>query len=165
MILGNEPNVRLVDILDADVIRIPLDSSDKWDAIRELVDHCVAAGTLHPDKKDAALEAVVHREETMSTGLERGIAIPHGASTEVDEIVAALGVCREGIIFDSVDGEKTSLILLMIIPKNKFQKHIRTLAGISRLLNHDDLRQRIIESENADEVMEIIRNAEKSEYL
>lgn len=161
MSAGGEPNVRLMDILSESLIATPLQSDNKWDAIRELVNLCVSNGILPQEKHQAALDAVLHREQTMSTGLERGIAIPHGAVPEINEIVAALGISREGLEFESVDGDPTQIVLLMVIPKNMFQKHIRTLAGISHLLDHESLRQRLILASTAKDAFTAIQEAEK----
>lgn len=160
MSLGGEPIVRLMDILNESLIATPLQSTDKWDAIRDLVNLCVTSGILAPEKQQAALDAVLHREQTMSTGLERGIAIPHGAVPEINEIVAALGISKEGIEFESVDGDPTQIVLLMVIPKNMFQKHIRTLAGISHLLDNEQLRQRLVSANTPKDVFAVIREAE-----
>lgn len=158
---GVEPNVRLMDILSASLIETPLKSTNKWDAIQELVNLCAASGALPQDKLEAAAEAVSHREQTMSTGLERGIAIPHGALPDIHGVIGALGISRDGIEFESVDGELTHLVLLMIIPKNMFQKHIRTLAGISHLLDHDDLRRQLISANTPQDAMAAIQKAEE----
>lgn len=165
MVLGSDPSVRLVDILDERAVVLPLRGADKWEAIRALVNRCVEQGALSPEGAESALAAVLHREETMSTGLEHGIAIPHGATEQVDDIVAALGICPEGIEFNSLDQTPARIVLLMIIPKSKFQKHIRTLAAISRLLTQADYRQRIIDAASPAEALDAIRDAEKNEYL
>ncbi|UCD57499.1 MAG: PTS sugar transporter subunit IIA, partial [Candidatus Hydrogenedentota bacterium] len=99
-------------------------------------------------------------ERSMSTGMERGIAIPHANSPLIDEVVGALGISKTGIPFESLDGQPVQLVILLVIPKDKFQQHVRTLAGIARLFNQDQMTRALRNATSAEGAMEIIRAEE-----
>ena len=105
---------------------------DKWAAIESLVDHLVADGRIDAEGRDEIFEQVIERERSMSTGMERGIAIPHAAVDGLSEVAACLGiVSREGgLAFESVDGQPAHLIVLLLIPRAQKLLHIRTLAHL-----------------------------------
>ena len=106
--------------------------------ITELID-CLVAGRLVHDR-EAALNAVFTRERTRSTGIGSGIAIPHGKCTGAQELVMALGVARDPIDFDSVDGKPVTIVILLVSPVDQTGPHIQALARISRLMLDDEFK-------------------------
>ena len=126
----------------------------------ELVDLLISAHELRLGDRAAVIEAVCAREKSMSSGLARGLAVPHGAVDCVQEIVAALGVSRTGIPFESADGNPARLIILLVIPRDTFQEHVGTLAGIARLAGNQNLRDRICAAGSAVDVMNLIYELE-----
>jgi mannitol/fructose-specific phosphotransferase system IIA component (Ntr-type) len=74
--------------------------------------------------------------------------------------VGAIGISKPGIPFESLDGQPARIIILIVIPKDKFQHHVRTLAGVARLFNHDHMTRALRAAETADEAMNIIRTEE-----
>ena len=157
--------MRLIEILREDLIKIGLEAQDKWEAIEEMVNLLVSTHEIRMRDKREVFTAVVEREKTMSTGLGHGIAIPHGASTSVDQFVGAMGISRNGIEFQAIDGKPVYLILMLVVPENVFAKHIKTLAGIARLLNNDDFRQQLMNSETAEAVIDLIQQEEGKEFF
>ncbi len=155
--------MHLTDLIQDDVIRLPLEAKDKWQAIEELVDALVEAHELRLTDRAEVVEAVTTREKSMSTGIGHGIALPHGAVDRVREIVAALGVSREGVPFQAPDGKPVHIVVLLVIPKGSFQQHVRTLAGIARLARTEELRERIIGAESVAQVMDAIYEVELAE--
>jgi len=151
----------LSELLQEDLVKTTLDAATKWEAIEELVDLLISAHELRLADRAAVVEAVVAREKSMSTGLARGLAVPHGAVDCVREVVACLGISRTGIPFDSADGRPARLVILLVIPSDSFQRHVGTLAGIARLARHEDLRDRICSAERASDVMDVIFELEK----
>ncbi len=125
-----------------------------------MIDLAKQAGEIPPEHRDKILETVFERERSMSTGMEKGIAIPHASLALIDHVVGAIGIARTGIPFESLDGQPASLIILLVIPKDKFQQHVRTLAGIARLFNHDEMTRALRQAKNPDEAMEIITEEE-----
>ena len=97
----------------------------------------------------------------MSTGIGDGIAIPHGKSAAVTELVAAMGTQRRGVDFDALDGEPAFVFFLLVSPANVSGPHIKALARISRLLKNDAFKKKLIEANSAEEIIAIIEVAER----
>jgi PTS system nitrogen regulatory IIA component len=141
-------------ILAKETIVMRLKSDSKDGVIEELIDTLVTAGKIK-DRK-AALKAVLEREKKMSTGLQNGIAIPHGKTDTLDVLVASIGIKPDGIPFESLDGEPARIILLTVSPASRTGPHIQFLADISRVLHNDETRQKVLEAANEDEVLELL---------
>jgi len=149
----------LTKILQPSCVKVPLESKDKEPAIIELVDLLDANGLLL-DKK-TALDAVMAREQTRSTGIGSGIAIPHGKCNAVKELVIAIGIAHEAIDFASVDGKPVSIIILLVSPADQTGPHIQALARISRLMLDEEFRQSLETATSAEQVYELLSNKEK----
>jgi fructose-specific phosphotransferase system IIA component len=141
-------------ILAKETIVMRLKSDSKDGVIEELIDTLVTAGKIK-DRK-AALKAVLEREKKMSTGLQNGIAIPHGKTDTLDVLVASIGIKPDGIPFESLDGEPARIILLTVSPASRTGPHIQFLADISRVLHNDETRQKVLEAASEDEVLELL---------
>lgn len=148
--------MRLIDLLSEDRVRVPLAASDRDGAIMELLDLLVEAGAVPAAGREEVAAAVLKREASQTTGLGGGVAIPHGLSGQVEDVVAALGIHPEGVDFQAVDGAPVRLVILLVVPPNMFQAHIRTLAGIARLLNDGRLRREILAAGDPAKVMHIL---------
>jgi mannitol/fructose-specific phosphotransferase system IIA component (Ntr-type) len=157
---GGDSRMKLSEFLRPELIKVGLEAEDKWDAIAQLVELMVAANEIAPEHKNKIIESVFDRERSMSTGMERGIAIPHANSSLVEEAVGAIGVSQSGIAFESLDGQPAQIITVLVIPKDKFQQHVRTLAGIARLFNNDQLTHALRAATNSEEAMDIIKAEE-----
>lgn len=141
-------------VLSKETIALRLQGETKDAIIEELVEMLAAAGRIR-DRK-AALKAIQERERKMSTGLQNGIAIPHGKTDSVESLVAALGLKPEGVAFDSLDGQPAQIILMTLSPASRTGPHIQFLADISRLLHDPSVRQRVLDAQSEDEVVEIL---------
>jgi mannitol/fructose-specific phosphotransferase system IIA component (Ntr-type) len=100
------------------------------------------------------------REQTRSTGIGSGIAIPHGKCKAVEELVMAIGIAGEPIDFESVDGKPVSIIILLVSPSDQTGPHIQALARISRLMIDEQFKERLESASSADEVYELLSNKE-----
>ena len=140
--------------LTPETIAPELKGTTKDAVIEELVDLLVAAGRI----KDrlAALRAVLERERKMSTGMQSGIAIPHGKTATVDGLVAAFGIKREGVNFESLDGLPAHIFVMTLSPENRTGPHIQFLAEISRQLNDPQIRERLLQAATADDILNIL---------
>jgi len=147
----------LTNILQPACVKVPLDSSDKDAAISELIDIIDASGLI----RDKALvsDAVFTREQTRSTGIGSGIAIPHGKCTAVSELVMALGV-TPGMDFDSIDGHPVNIIILLVSPTDQTGPHIQALAGISRLMLDIPFKQSLEQATSAEQAYKLLRDKE-----
>ena len=153
----------LSELIQPDLIKLRLEATDKWEAIEELVDHLITNHELRLNDRAEVLEAVEARERSLSTGLEHGLAVPHGAVDCVSETITCIGISEAGIPFESMDGKPTRLVVLLVIPKGAFSQHVRTLAGIARLANNQEFRERILAAADVDDVMGVIYDLEASE--
>jgi mannitol/fructose-specific phosphotransferase system IIA component (Ntr-type) len=102
--------------------------------------------------------ALRQREETMSTGIGFGIAIPHASSDRVGHVVAAFGRSSHGIEFDSLDNAPVRFIVLFVVPKDQFQTHLRTLAAIAKFLNDRAVRERLGTAASSEEILSIFES-------
>ena len=133
-------------------------STERWAAIVELIDLLVEKGAVRKADRESVLAALRQREETMSTGIGFGIAIPHASSNCVNEVVAAFGRSSAGIEFDSLDNSPVKFIVLFVVPKDQFQVHLRTLAAIAKFLNDKSVREQLGRAESAEEILAIFDN-------
>ena len=135
-------------------VRLSLQGATKGVVIEEMIDLLDGAGKLK-DRK-SALKAVLDREKKMSTGMQSGIAIPHGKSDSVDSLVAAVGIHKEGVDFDSIDHQPSHIFILTVSPVNRTGPHIQFLAEISRLLHEESVRKELLNAVSEDQVIEIL---------
>jgi len=144
-----------INLLTEQVIRVPLASNNKAAVLRELVQLLKDAGKI--DDFEATLKAVREREDKQSTGLEKGIAVPHGKTAAVTSLVAAIGISKAGIDFIAMDGKPTHLFFLLIAPPNLPGPHVAALAEIAQLSRSHDLCARLINANDAKEALKILR--------
>ena len=148
----------LANLLSESQIIPEMASKERWDAIRELVDHLVEAEKIDKADREDVLESIRQREETMSTGIGFGIAIPHASSSKVTEVVAAFGRSTSGIPFESLDGEPVNFIVLFVVPKDQFQTHLRTLAAIAKFLNDKTVREELSKAPSPAAILQVFEN-------
>lgn len=151
----------LGEILHRGSIKTALESTEKFAVIDELLDVLIDAGDLTVAQRDYARVAIIDREESMSTGMEMGIALPHGSSRSIEKIVGAMGISQAGIEFGCLDGKPAHLIILLVLPFKEIQVRVRTLGGISHLLNDDDFRDSLMCASDADTILQLIQTEEK----
>ncbi|MHC4616630.1 MAG: PTS sugar transporter subunit IIA [Planctomycetota bacterium] len=151
----------LTEVLQPACIKVPLQAKDKKSAINELVDLLDTNGQLL--EKNIALDAVFTREQTRSTGIGSGIAIPHGKCKAVKELVMAVGVARQPIDFESIDGKPVTIIILLVSPVDQTGPHIQALARISRLMLDTHFRQSVENADSGEQVYELFSKKETSE--
>ncbi|MDR2069153.1 MAG: cation:proton antiporter [Spirochaetaceae bacterium] len=135
----------VLSLIDPGCVILGLRGNTKEEIITELVDLLNARGKLL--NRDEALRDVLQRERTMSTGMEHGIALPHGKSEAVADMCVAVGIKKEGVDFESLDGEKSRLFILVVSPKKTSGPHIQFLAAVGAVLKDEVLREQVI---NAD---------------
>jgi fructose-specific phosphotransferase system IIA component len=151
--------MNLLDILTIDCIRAPLSAGTKRAAIDELVDLLAAAGRVGDHK--ALKDAVWTREQTRTTGIGHGLAIPHGKAAGMAGIAMAIGKPATPMDFEAIDGQPVKLIVLLASPPDRTSDHIQALARISRLMTMDDFRERIYRSSSAQEIYDHLKSQEK----
>jgi fructose-specific phosphotransferase system IIA component len=148
----------LANLLSAEQILPDMKTTARWEAIGELVDVLVDAGKIREEEREVVLESIKEREQTMSTGIGFGIAIPHASSDIVEEVVAAFGRSTIGIEFDSLDGQPVFFIVLFVVPKDQFQTHLRTLAAIAKFLNDKAVRDELSRADDAGQILRVFES-------
>jgi fructose-specific phosphotransferase system IIA component len=144
----------LIELIDENVVKVPLAASTKNDAISELLDLLVDGGKVR--NRDRALDALLERESQGSTGLESGIAVPHAKTDAVDSLVVAIGVSPAGIDFQALDGQPSRLFFLMLAPPDQSGPHIEALAEIARLARSQAFIRALIASGSAKDVIDLL---------
>lgn len=141
-------------MLVKDCIKLNLNAKNKIEVIDELVDVLYNAGRLND--KDEFRKTILNREEQSSTGLEEGIAIPHGKSSSVKIPTVAFGLSKDGIDYDSLDGEPSKLFFMIAAPADATDSHIETLSQLTSLLLDDDIREQLLKVKTEQEVLDIL---------
>lgn len=145
----------VIELMSEEIVKTPLTSRDKPDILRELVQVLKDAGRI--EDFDAVLKAVQDREDQMSTGLQGGIAVPHGKTAAVDSLKMAIGIAPEGIDFNALDGNPTNLFFLLVAPPDKAGPHVQALAEIAKLAQSKAFCRALIHAKDAAEVVELMR--------
>jgi mannitol/fructose-specific phosphotransferase system IIA component (Ntr-type) len=145
----------LASLLSEELIIPEMVATDRWHAIEEIVNRLVEEGQLDVTHRDEAIVSLRHREETMSTGIGFGIAIPHASCDAVPEVTACFGRSKAGIDFESLDNKPVHFIVLFLVPKDQFQTHLRTLAAIAKFLNDPAVRSDLAEASDAKAILSV----------
>ena len=148
----------LSELLSADRVKVPLGSRTKSDVLRELVE-LVTRGRNGQDA-DSILSSVRDREMVLSTGIGGGVAIPHGKTPSVDQLVLVAGVAPQPIDFDALDGKPVQLFFLLVGPESASGAHVKALSRISRLLRREQLRADLVAATSPEEFLRIVRASE-----
>ncbi len=150
--------MKICDLLSLKTIKLDLKANTKADVIDELVDVLDGAGKLS-DKAEFK-EGILARESISSTALEEGIAIPHAKTAAVKEPALAFGLSREGVDYDALDEEPSTLFFMIAAPEKSNDAHIETLSTLTTMLLDDDFREELLNVKSAQEVLDIINQRE-----
>ena len=152
--------MKVHELLNTNNILTEFKTENKNDVINELVD------LLKCDKRVLDLEdirkCVFEREEKMSTGVGKGFAIPHGKTNSVEDILAAFGKSESPIEYNSLDDEPVHLVFLLIGKENLLAKHIKLLSRISRMMNNEEFRKKLIQAKNKETILQLFQEEEQS---
>lgn len=151
--------MQISDLLSPSNVKVPLLSTDKNAAIAELIDTLTNAGLVANRHK--ALECVMERERTRTTGIGSGVAIPHGKTNAVGKVCMAIGCAAKPIDFKSIDAKPVSIVIMILCPQERVSDHVQALARVSRLMSIDSLRSKLASAKNPDEFYQYLLEAEK----
>ncbi len=152
--------MNILDIITPDCIKAPLEAQDKKAAIYELVDLLAKADKV--DDVEGLRDAVWSREQTRTTGIGHGLAIPHGKCVGIPRLAMAIGMPAKPMDFAAIDGKPVQLIILLASPIDRTSDHIQALARISKIMHPEPFRERIYAAKSAAEIYELLREAEKA---
>ena len=126
--------MKIMEFLSKKAIVMDIKATKKEDVVKELADALVEGGDIDKRHRNKLVEALMSREALGSTAIGQGVAIPHAKVDCVDKLIAAFGISKKGVDFDSLDGEPAYIFFLLVAPQDSAGPHLKALARISRLL-------------------------------
>ena len=151
-------SIQIIDYLDKDLINLNLKSKTKNEVIKELMK------TMQESEKvtapERALSGLFAREELGTTGIGKGVAIPHAKTDAVTDLLVGFGISREGINYGSMDEEPVKIFFIFLSPLSGNQEYLKILARISRLIREDKFRNSLLAADTPEKIIEIINNEE-----
>ena len=151
---------KITEFITVQSVDLNMKATNKSEAIIELTKLLEKSGKL--DNIDKTLEALKEREKLGSTGIGKGVAIPHAKTELAKDLVIAFGVSKQGVNFNSVDDEKVNLFFAFASPLKNSQTYLKILARISRLIRNDDFREKLLGAKTPEQVLELIDFEEKN---
>jgi len=153
--------MKLIDYITPAHVKIRLEGDSKEEIIEELVSLLV--DTSDVEDPDAIFQAVMSREREGSTGLEKGVAIPHAKSDAVKSLSIVIGISREGVAFEAQDGKPSHLFFLMVAPTSESGPHVQAIAKIVKMIKLDKFRKKLLDAKKPDDLVEAISRVESGE--
>ena len=157
--------MKFSDFISSKAIRADLASESKEAVIRELVQSLLDAGDINADDQEDIVAAIMKREDLGSTGIGRGVAVPHTKHPSVDKLVGTVGISIDGVDFNSLDGEKVQLFFLLVSPPDRPGDHLRALENISRQLRDDAFCRFLKQSKSADDIQQLLNEADNNHFV
>jgi len=148
----------LYEMFPPECIKVGMEAEDKEEAFEELV--AVFCEATASSDRDKILNAIRDRESKMSTGIKKGIAIPHGKTDAVDRVYGVLGISRNGIDYEALDGEPVYLLFMMLAPHSESEKHLRVLKRLAELLDNPQFYTDLLAQSDAVSAHGIIKKYE-----
>jgi PTS system fructose-specific IIC component/PTS system nitrogen regulatory IIA component len=148
----------LSEVFLPEFIKVGLESEDKEEVFEELVDYFCRSS--RNSAREEILEALQEREAKMSTGIHRGIAIPHGKTKAVDRVCGVLGISRKGIDYDALDGKPVYLLFTLFAPPIDSESHLRLLKHLAELLDNPQFFSELLAQNDAKAVFGVIKKYE-----
>jgi len=156
--------MKFSDFVNVSSIRADLAADDKPAVLRELVEGLAAAGAIPAAEVSGIVAAIMKREELGSTGIGRGVAVPHTKHPSVEKLVGTVGVSVEGVDFNSLDGDKVQLFFLLVSPPDRPGDHLRALENISRQLRDDTFCRFLKQARSAQDIQLLLEEADSNQF-
>jgi PTS system nitrogen regulatory IIA component len=156
--------MKFADFVSREAIRGNLAAADKEGVIREMAQALLEAGKVAASEVESIVKAILKREELGSTGIGRGVAVPHTKHPSVERLIGAVAVSAEGVDFSSLDGEKVHLFFLLISPPDRPGDHLRALESVSRQLRNDTFCKFLRQAKNSADVMQLLDEADNNQF-
>lgn len=144
----------LLELITKENLIYNFQASSKAEVIEKLVKHASKIYNFLPEQEQEITTALFNREKTMSTGIGSGVAIPHCSVGVVESMKSVIALSKEGIDFEAIDHLPVHIFILLVVPKSKFQDHIKTLALIAKTLNIKEEREKFIQSSSYENLMQ-----------
>ena len=148
--------MKLADFVCVEAIIPSLGSCDRDEVIKELVSAVSAAGKIPKTRSKDIAEAVIARENEASTGIGKGVAVPHVKHTSVKNVIAAIGCTKDGVEFSSLDKEPVYTVILLLSPEKDPDKHLQAMENIFKNLQKDDFRGFLRQAQTSEAIYEVL---------
>jgi PTS system fructose-specific IIA component/PTS system nitrogen regulatory IIA component len=152
--------MKLSDFIVADAVIPELKATTKEDAIREMVESLCHAGQVAIEHEQTIVQAIMKREELGSTGIGRGVAVPHTKHNSVSSLIATVAISSGGLDFASLDGESVYILFLLISPPDRPGDHLRGLETITRHLKSDDFCRFLRQSKTKEDIVDLLKEVD-----
>jgi fructose-specific phosphotransferase system IIA component len=156
--------MKFSDFICKEAIRTELEAGQKKDVIRAMTRSLLEAGKINEKDYESIVEAILKREELGSTGIGRGVAVPHTKHPSIDKLIGTVAISHEGVDFESLDGEKVHLLFLLVSPPDRPGDHLRALENISRQLRDDTFCRFLKQSKKPEEVWQLLDEADANKF-
>jgi PTS system fructose-specific IIA component/PTS system nitrogen regulatory IIA component len=152
--------MKLSDFIVADAVIPDLKATTKEAAIREMVASLCQAGQIAAEHEQTIVSAIMKREELGSTGIGRGVAVPHTKHSSVGSLIATIALSEAGLDFASLDGESVYILFLLISPPDRPGDHLRGLETITRHLKSDDFCRFLKQSRTKESIVDLLKEVD-----
>ncbi|NGP86772.1 PTS sugar transporter subunit IIA [Fodinibius halophilus] len=150
--------MNIFSLLDPQTVFSALEVNDKAEILNKLVSSL--EGTISEGEIERVREAVIEREKIMSTGVGKGLAIPHGKTAGLQETYAAFAILDEPVDYEAIDDKPVNMVFLLVGPQSSNSLHIKLLSRISRLMNNKDFRDSLRECKTSEDIIERFKDEE-----
>ena len=156
--------MKIAEFLVDGAVSCEVTGETKEAVIREMVGLLVKSGAIKEKDVAKILRTLLDREALGSTGIGQGVAIPHGKTDSVSRLIGAVGICRQGVDFDSLDGERTHIFFLLVAPEDSAGPHLKALARISRLLKDRHFRDSLLNAKDEKSLLKSLRDEDQRSH-
>ena len=156
--------MKFADFICREAILAQLNAQDKEGAVREMVQALCRAGKVETEEFESIVKAILKREELGSTGIGRGVAVPHTKHPSVNHLVGSVAVSPQGVDFASLDGEVVHLFFLLISPPDRPGDHLRALENISRQLRDDTFCRFLKQAKSVEDIQLLLDEADNNQF-
>jgi len=144
--------------VDASRVIPNLEARDRWQAIDALINQLIVSRQIAPRDREEIFDAIRRRENTRSTGIGAGIAIPHARTPLVPEVTWTFGRSRPGIPFEAFDNQPVKFVFLFLVPETQFERHLQTLAKIAKVFRGDQVLRDLSAAPDAEAILKILES-------
>lgn len=152
----------LHEILRPELIKIGLEAEKKRECISELMDVLIQYHEIPMNQRDILLEQLYANEDSLGSGMEHGIALPHIATDRVEDVICAVGMAPRGIPFGTLDGKPANVVVLLLVPKKNYEGEVHAIAGIESVLEDKALVEKLLKCISPQEAYKLIQAAGES---
>jgi nitrogen PTS system EIIA component len=156
--------MKFADFICREAMLAQLTARDKEGAVREMVQALTSAGQIESQESESIIKSILKREELGSTGIGRGVAVPHTKHPSVDRLVGTVAVSRQGVDFASLDGEVVNLFFLLVSPLDRPGDHLRALENISRQLRDDTFCRFLKQAKTSEDIQLLLNEADNNQF-